>query len=497
MDAFEFLRVCRRPGFRLESNGFSKMDLTTAFALAGLAAVSTLPQDAPGEPPNVVIIFTDDQGTLDANCFGSADLATPSIDKLAERGVRFTQAYAHTVCCPARAMLMTGRYPQRSDVNSWMQGRMHGTKGRNMLASEVTLAEVLQAAGYRTALFGKWHLGAHRDHGPTSQGFGEFFGIRNGFIDNVVHYQLHGTGYHDLYEGTTEVFHRGEYFPDLIGDRALSFMERNQDRPFFLYYALNIPHYPEQSLARYEQLYQELSDPRRSYAAMISTTDNYIGRLLTQLETLDLTDNTIIVFMSDNGHSEEDYQIPVDGHLSGYPRGHNYGAHGGGGNTGHWIGCKGSFLEGGIRVPAILSYPNRLPRGVVRDQAVTAMDWFPTILELCRIDPPEDIPLDGHSVIPLVEDDSAPSAYGVMYWQWQKGWMIRESNWKLIVNNSRGLGQKALNKIYLANLDDEFPETINHAEEHPDIVQRLTQLHDQWLEEVTPEVSLGSAESPP
>ena len=447
--------------------------------------------------PNVVVILTDDQGTLDAHCFGSTDLHTPAIDQLAANGVRFTQAYAHTVCCPARAMVMTGRHPQRSNVNSWMQGQMYGPTGRNMLRSEVTIAEVLQAAGYRTGLFGKWHLGAHPDHGPTKQGFDEFFGIRDGFIDNYVHYQLHRTGFHDLYEGTREVFHRDHYFCDLITDRALAFIERNQDVPFFLYFALNIPHYPEQSLARHRERYKHLPEPRRSYAAMISTTDDYVGRVLRQLETLKLQEDTIIVFMSDNGHSEEDYQIKVDNHLSGYPRGHNYGANGGGGNTGPWIGAKGSFLEGGIRVPAILSYPGKLPKGIVRDQAVTAMDWYPTILELCGVKIPAGAELDGHSVLGLIEDQAAPSQYSVMHWQWQQSWMVREGNWKLIVNDKYGLGREKLDDVYLANLADEQPERKNHAKEHPEIVKRLMQLHQEWERQVTPKNPPEFQESPP
>ncbi len=455
------------------------MTRTIQTALFVFAAFTTLLATA-AEKPNVVIILTDDQGTLDANCFGSDDLYTPAIDGLARRGVRFTQAYAHTVCCPARAMVVTGRYPQRSNVNSWTQGRMTGPRGRNMVTSEITLAEVLQAAGYRTALFGKWHLGAHPDHGPKKQGFDEFFGIRNGFIDNYVHYQLHGSGYHDLYEGTREVFRRGQYFPDLITDRAVSFIQQNQDRPFFLYYALNIPHYPEQSLERFRKRYEDLPEPRKSYAAMISTTDDYIGRVLTQLKALGLEDKTIVVFMSDNGHSVENNQIRVDNHPSGYPKGHNYGANGGGGNTGRWIGAKGSFLEGGIRVPAILSYPPRLPKGVVRDRPVTAMDWFPTILELCGIDRPEGLELDGHSVLPQVADASAAGAYRTMFWQWQQGWMVREGDWKLIVGNVRGA------RVYLANLADERPEATNRAKEHPEIVERLTRLHEQWIERVTP-----------
>jgi len=453
-------------------------------ALAVWAAAALVAAEA--RPPNVVIILTDDQGTLDANCFGSTDLETPAIDKLASRGIRFTQAYAHSVCCPARAMLMTGRYPQRSDVNSWTQGETWGPKGRNMLLREVTLAEALKSAGYATALYGKWHLGAHPDYGPTRQGFDEFFGIRDGFIDNYNHFQLHRSGFHDLFRGTTEVFHRGEYFPDLITDRALSFIAHHRGGPFFLYYALNIPHYPEESLKRFAARYRDLPEPRRSYAAMVSTTDSYIARILTQLDALKLTENTIIVFMSDNGYSAEDYQISVDGHLSGYARGHNYGANGGGGNTGPWIGAKGSFLEGGIRVPAILSYPAKLPRGVVRGQAITAMDWYPTILELADVALPAGVELDGHSVLPLVESESAPTPYSIMYWQWQKGWMVREGDWKLIVNGTRGINRPKLDKIHLANLADPQPERKNHAAEKPELVQRLTKLHEEWSREVTP-----------
>ena len=459
---------------------------TAGTVVLGLAAFSRSSVAKSVRRPNVVFILTDDQGTLDAHCFGSTDLHTPAIDKIAVSGVRFTQAYAHTVCCPARAMLMTGRHPQRSNVNSWTQGRTYGQKSRNMFLSEVTIAEVLQAAGYRTGLFGKWHLGAHPDHGPTRQGFDEFFGIRDGFIDNYIHYQLHGAGFHDLYEGTEEVFHRDHYFPDLMTERALSFIERNQDVPFFLYFALNIPHYPEQSLARHGERYEHLPEPRRSYAAMISTTDDYIGRVLTQLDALELLKDTIIVFMSDNGHSDEDLQITVDGHLSGYPRGHDYGANGGGGNTGPWIGAKGSFLEGGIRVPGILSYPGKLANGIVRDQAVTVMDWYPTVLELCGVKVPAGVELDGHSVLPMVEDQTASSLYSVMHWQWEQSWMVREANWKLLVDDRYALRYKVLDAVHLANLADEQPERRNHAHERPDIVERLDRIHKEWERDVTP-----------
>lgn len=454
-----------------------------AAAFAPLVAGAAFGQE---RKPNVVIILTDDQGTLDANCYGSGDLYTPAIDSLAADGVRFTQAYSHTVCCPTRAMLLTGRHPQRGNVNDWMQGPLNGPKGRNMSVGEVTLAEALKQTGYRTGLFGKWHLGGHRGHGPTKQGFDEFFGIRDGFIENYTHYFLHREGYHDLYEGVREVFHRGEYFPDLMTDRALSFIERNQDRPFFVYIPFNIPHYPEQSLKRFRERYRAMAEPRRTYAATVTTTDDYIRRILLQLDRLGLRENTIVVFQSDNGHSREDYQITAEGHLSGLPKGWNYGPNKGGGNTGKWLGAKGSFFEGGIRVPSIVRYPPVVPAGEVRGQIVTAMDWFPTILELVGVPPPDGVKIDGHSALPIIRGAEAETAYGVMHWQWQKRWMVREGDWKLMFQGARHLGGGDPSEIYLSNLSDPLPERKNYAAERPDLVKRLTAAHEAWAREVMP-----------
>ena len=428
------------------------------------------------QKPNVVILYTDDQGTLDANCYGSTDLKTPNIDRIARGGVRFTQAYAHTVCCPSRAAMLTGRHPQRSGVNGWAQRGLGDEdtdviNGNYMALEEVTIAEAMKTAGYKTALFGKWHVGSHRLCGPTTQGFDEFFGIRNGFIDNYNHCFLHGRGYHDLYERTTEVFRDGEYFPKLITDRALEFVEQNKDNPFLLYVGFNIPHYPEQALEEHSELYKDLPMPRRSYAAAITTTDYYMGRILDKLDQLDLTENTIVIFQSDNGHSTEDAFIKVDDHASGYPKGHHYGANGGGGNTGKWIGHKGNFLEGGVRVPAIVSWPARLPKGIARDQAVTIMDWYPSILEWCRVEKPE-VELDGCSLQPVIDSAEAPSAHPVIYFQWQQNWAVREGDWKLIKGSS------------LHNLADENPEELDYFNEKPEIVEALQARYDAWAEDV-------------
>ncbi len=434
---------------------------------------------APARKPNVVIFFTDDQGTLDVNCYGSKDLYTPTMDHLAATGVRFTQAYSHTVCCPARAMLMTGRQPQRGDVGNWTQGDAKAPKGRNMLRGEVTIAEALRSAGYATGLFGKWHLGAHVEHGPTEQGFDEFIGLRGGFIDNYNHHFLHGKGFHDLYEGTKELHRKGEYFPDMITARALKFIETNGKaaKPFLAYVAFNIPHYPEQADKKFDDRYRDLPMPRQSYAKMISTTDDRMGLIVAKLAALGLRDETIIIFMSDNGHSNENYKIRRDGHTSGLPAGANYGANGGGGNTGRWRGAKGSFYEGGIRVPAIISYPAKLPKGVVRDQAITAMDWYPTILALAGVAKPK-VELDGHSVLPLIASADAPSGYKVMHWAWSRKWAVREGDWKLLGMDDRGR--------FLGNLADAEPELTNYIKDKPEVAERLLGLHTQWAESVKP-----------
>lgn len=435
-----------------------------------------VPEPTPGpERPNVLILITDDQGMLDAGCYGSRDLFTPYMDGLASRGVRFTQGYAHTVCCPARAMIMTGRHPQRSGVNSWTQRMLHEEDGLNMDDEEVTLAEALGEQGYRTALFGKWHLGAAIDRGPTRQGFDEFFGLRDGFIDNYNHYHLHREGFHDLFRGIEEVWFPGEYFPDLMTAEAEQYLDRyasdSPDAPFFLYLGFNLPHYPEQSDAKFDQFYARHEMPRQSYGKVVSTVDDRIGRVLAKLDEHGLRDNTIVICMSDNGYSAESYTITIDNHSSGYPRGHVYGAHGGGGNTGKWIGHKGNFFEGGIRVPAIISYPGRIPEGVVRDQAMTAMDWYPTVLELCGLERPAAVTLDGHSLLPIIDRD-ADSEYGVMHWQWQDRWCVRDGDWKLISGRDG---------VRLVSLAGEEPERVDYAGDHPEIVERLRSLHEAWI----------------
>jgi arylsulfatase A len=461
------------------------MKITRLLAIALCLAVSAA--HAADEHPNIIILLTDDQGTLDANCYGSTDLKTPNMDRLAATGIRFTQAYAHAVCCPARAALFTGRHPQRAGVRNWTQGDRNGSDSRliNMGPEEATLAEALKAAGYRTALFGKWHLGAKAGHGPLDQGFQTYFGHLGGFIDNYRHFFLHGRGYHDFYDGNQEIFRPEEYYPDLMIQRAVNFIEANKTAPFFMTVAFNLPHYPEQPIGKFKDAYADMPMPRQSYARVISSVDDHIGRVLATLEETGLRDNTIVILMSDNGHSAEDSAgISVGDHTSGYPRGHYYLAHGGGGNTGKWIGTKGTFLEGGIRVPAVISYPAKLPQAQTRDQIVTIMDWFPTVLELCGIQQDAGAPkLDGHSMTRILADSKVPSAHEVLHFAWAQNWAVRKGDWKLI---GKVDAKTRATRHSLHNLAEPAPEVTDHAKEQPEIVTELMALHEAWEKDVAP-----------
>ena len=439
------------------------------------------------EAPNVILIQADDHGTLDAGCYGSTDLRTPTLDALAAGGTRFTQAYGHTVCCPSRAALMTGRYPQRCGINDWCSNHPSDERGVGMASSAVTLASVLRSHGYRTGLFGKWHLGARPESRPRDFGFDEFFGHLGGFIDNYSHRFLHAKPgqppFHDLWENDTEVFLDGSYFPDLVTDRAVRFLEREQRAPFYLHLAPNLPHYPYQPDHDFLDAFAHLSEPRASYAAMVATLDRRVGRVLATVDRLGLRERTLVCYTSDHGHSTEEFAN----------WGESYGAGGGGGNTGPWRGAKGSFLEGGIRVPTILSLPGTIPAGAVRDQIVTNMDLMPTILDACGIAEPEgEIALDGWSLWPLLDDPTTPTSYETLHFQWQDRWMVREGDWKLFFDgidttgpySSHPRGTHELGQWHLASLDADPPEAMNLVAAEPETAVRLREAYERWAADV-------------
>jgi len=428
-----------------------------------------LEAQTPKDRPNVIIIYTDDQGTLDMGCYGAEDLYTPNMDKLAATGVRFTQSYAGAaVCSPSRASLLTGKTPSRAGLEGNATSQRGGEQG--LPAHATTIAEVLSAAGYRTGHIGKWHLGYQADQMPNGQGFDFSFGHMGGCIDNYSHFfYWAGPNRHDLWRNGEEVWHDGEFFLDLMEAEAHDFIRSSHEEPFFLYYAINMPHYPLQASAEWRSYYADLPSPRREYAAFVSTIDEGIGRLLDQLERYGLRDNTLIILQSDHGHSTEVRTL------------------GGGGYAGPYRGCKFSLFEGGIRVPSIVSYPTQIPQNEVREQMVAAMDWFPTILDYAGVsNVPAD--LEGRSIRSVVEEDS-PSPHDHLIWKMGNRWAVRKGDWKLLfapidpASNPESPWNPVCEGLYLANLREDIGESENRITGHPEVASQLEAIYQTWLEQ--------------
>ena len=443
--------------------------LKTALILGAL--LPTVHQAAPApQHPNVIVIMTDDQGSVDAGCYGSSDIETPAVDRLAAHGVRFTQFYsAAPVCSPSRAGLLTGRYP-------WVAGmpgnaaappieeadQLDGFTGNGLPASERTLAEMFRDAGYGTAHIGKWHLGYAEGHKPLDQGFDYSFGFMGGCIDNYTHFfYWAGPNRHDLWENNRRVRMPGQFFPDLMVERATAYIRKQEGRPFFMYFALNLPHYPYQGDSKWLDHYKSLPYPRNLYAAFVSTLDERIGRLMTFLEDSGLRERTLIVYQSDNGHSVEQR------------------AHSGGGSNGPYRGAKFSVFEGGIRLPAIISLPGTLPEGAVRNQVAHGCDWYPTLAELCHLPPPTS-DLNGRSLTAVIRSTDAPSPHDTLLWKSGQQWAVRQGPWKLLHKPDDQADTPRLAEAdkewFLANLDEDPGEQTNLARRHPDIVERLRAL---------------------
>ena len=455
----------------LTSRPVSGNYLAVAIVVLALADVLvTAGRDAfanPSGKPNVIIIYTDDQGTIDANCYGSKDLITPNIDELADQGVRFTQMYAPSaICSSSRAGLLTGRFPPRAGV-PWNCSSTKGVAG--MPQEEVTMAEMLKEAGYTTGHIGKWHLGYTPETMPGGQGFDYSFGHLGGCIDNYSHFfYWAGPNRHDLWRNGVEIWEDGRFFPDMTAEECERFLEENKDKPFFLYWANNVPHYPLQGTAKWREKYKDLPAPRRMYAAFVSTLDERIGHFVSKVDELGIRDHTLIIFQSDNGHSTETRTF------------------GGGGNAGHFRGAKECFFEGGIRMPSIVSMPGTIPQGEVRGQMVTGCDWLPTIAGFCGAKLPNR-KLDGKDIRPVILSADAPSPHKTFYWQLGPQWAVREGDWKLLGNpkdNSHKAKLTAKDKFFLCNLAQDITEMKNLAAENPEVVQRLKKLQEQYVADI-------------
>lgn len=417
--------------------------------------------------PNVIVVYSDDQGSLDLNCYGSKDLITPNLDGLAARGVRFTQFYAPSAICSAsRAGMITGRFPVRAGVPSNVSSE-EGHAG--MPADQLTMAEFFRAAGYRTAHIGKWHLGYTPETMPNGQGFDYSFGHMGGCIDNYSHFfYWNGPNRHDLWRNGKEVYEDGRFFPKLMLEETKAFLKQESDKPFFIYFAINEPHYPLQGTDKWRKKYAALPYPRNLYAAFVSTMDETVGELFAELDRMGLTENTIVAYQSDHGHSTEER------------------AHFGGGNAGPYRGAKGCLFEGGIRVPAVISWPGTIPKGEVRNQLATGCDWFPTLADYCGLALPKRH-FDGKSLRGVIQDE-ADSPHESFYWHLGRGkkpqWVVRKGDWKLLGNPQDRVSHKPVatkDGLFLVNLRDDISETKNLAEDHPEKLKELVELREAYL----------------
>ena len=339
-----------------------------------------------------------------------------------------------------------------------------------MPAATATVGEVFTENGYVSGHVGKWHLGYTPDTMPNGQGFSESFGHMGGCIDNYSHFfYWNGPNRHDLWRNGTEVFHDGEYFPDMMAADAIRFIDQHKQRPFMLYWALNTPHYPLQGSDKWRKHYAHLNAPRRMYAAFVSTTDEIVGRVLSHLKTLGLREDTIVIFQSDHGHSTEERTF------------------GGGGGAGPYRGAKFSLFEGGIRVPAIVSWPGKFPAAEVRHQMATGCDWLPTLISACGLDAGERT-FDGKDLTGIIRDGGASTPHDVFHWQSGKGkrgaqWAVRKGDWKLIGNPNDTSNMAPLtddDSRFLVNLGDSIHELENLATQYPEVVKELEALHNTW-----------------
>ncbi len=423
---------------------------------------------AVAKPPNIVLIMADDLGHGHLGSYGQTKINTPNIDELAAEGMRFTAAYAgSTVCAPSRSVLMTGLHAGHTPVRGNL-GNAH------LRESDVTLAEMLKSAGYATGSYGKWGLGLADSPGhPLRQGFDDFLGY------------LHQVHAHFFYPFWLTLNHgrmnlrlnedggRGQYSHDVIFERALAFIRKNRDGPFFCYLPVTIPHVelavPADSLAEYLGRFPEVGggqerrigyivspNPRATYAAMVSRLDRDVGRVLQLLKSLGVDGQTVVILNSDNG-AQSRFDVSEDFFDA----------------TAGLRGYKGSMYEGGLRIPQIVRWPNRVEAGAVSDQVTYFPDMMPTFAELAGVEPP---PTDGISIVPTLLGNGRQRDHEWVYWELVSSGNVlraqaaRMGRWKFVRNSSES-------RVELYDLGADETETTDLASSHPDLIREF----ESWV----------------
>ncbi|MFV0541787.1 MAG: sulfatase-like hydrolase/transferase [Aestuariibaculum sp.] len=408
--------------------------------------------------PNIIIILTDDQGYKDVGFNGSTEIPTPNIDQIANNGVVFTNGYvSYAVCGPSRAGLITGRYQDRFGFS---RNPLFTPKDslQGLPLSEETLATALSRGGYNTMAIGKWHLGAHKSQRPLNRGFNEFFGFLTGghhyfpellTLNDVSEVKSQYDAYKTKLLKNNDRVEEQEYLTDALSREAVHFIERNPNNPFFLYLAYNAPHTPMQATEKYLSRFQHIENKkRRTYAAMVSAVDDGVGNILNTLERLNIDENTIIFFLSDNGgpepHNASDNGTLKDG--------------------------KGSLYEGGVRVPFAMQWTAKIPKGQKYDNPIISLDIFATAIAQASITPKNK--LDGVNLVPYLNKSIAAPPHEYLYWRQfdKKNVAIRSGDYKLVKADGK------TNKLF--NLKDDIGE--NHPLSDSKKLNILANKHAEW-----------------
>jgi len=408
--------------------------------------------------PNILFILADDLGWGDLSCYGRPDYKTPVLDDLAVRGVKLTQAYANSsTCSPTRVALITGRYQNRLPVG--LYDPLPGGAPAGLPPEHPTLPSLLRAAGYRTALVGKWHLGFPPNFGPLKSGYEEFFGFMGGGMTYFTHKSGPFVGAPTipaLYDGTARV-ERDGYATDLFADRAVEIIKRGDAKPFFLSLHFNAPHWPwegprdgAQAPGLREMAHYEGGSPK-VFQAMVESMDAAVGRALTALDESGRARATIIVFTSDNGGERYSYHWPFRGE-------------------------KGYLWEGGIRVPGIVVWPETIPAGKVSTQVAMSMDFLPTLLAAAGAKPDPGYPPDGVDLLPVLAG-RAPEFERTVFWRTQDMMAARKGDWKYV---------RWGNHEYLANLAEDETENANFRLKNSAMFDGLKRAYEDWDTQMLP-----------
>jgi len=445
------------------------MSSRTRAALAVLVAclipgtTETTPATQPVRP-NIVLIVTDDMGYADIGVHGGREIPTPNIDALVRGGVQFPNGYVTgPYCSPTRAGLLTGRYQQRFGHEFNLNAT---ARGLGLPLTETTIADRLRSAGYRTALFGKWHLGRGERLHPQSRGFDEFFGFLGGqhsYLD---------VGVDPVLDGRAPAKAIG-YLTDTLADRSVDFIRRHRTGPFFLYLAFNAVHTPMQAPDKYLARFPRIADERRrTYAAMLSAMDDGIGRVMSTIASEQLEENTLIVFLNDNGGPTM-AGTTINGASNAPLR-----------------GSKRQTWEGGIRVPFALRWKGRLPAGATEARPVVQLDILPTALAAAGVAIDPAWRLDGVNLLPFLTGASTGLPHETLYWRLGNHMAIRRGDWKLVKTDDGPVRASPvpfdLSGAELYDLSSDVSESRNLASSEPARVRELSDAWQRWNGELVP-----------